>query len=112
MRGVFREGGGLAERIGIIGGGFSGLLSAYLLERMLGERAEIVVLEQSDRVGGRGRTTRLPEAGVNYEAGVAEFYDITGNPQLRALIRHLGLETRPLSANKNWRIVEIIEKAK
>ena len=87
----------MAERIGIIGGGFSGLLSAYLLERMLGDRAEIVVLEESDRVGGRVRTTHLPEAGVSYEAGVAEFYDITGNPQLRYLMRHLGLETRPLS---------------
>ena len=87
----------MAERVGIIGGGFSGLLSAYLLERMLGERAEIVVLEQSDRVGGRVRTTQLPEASVSYEAGVAELYDITGNPLLRSLIRHLGLETRPLS---------------
>ena len=87
---------GVAERIGIIGGGFSGLLCAYLLEHMLGDRAEIVVLEGSDRVGGRVRTTQLPEAGVSYEAGVAEFYDITGNPHLRRLIRHLGLETRPL----------------
>ena len=87
----------MAERIGIIGGGFSGLLCAYLLERMLGDRAEIVVLEASDRVGGRVRTTPLPEAGVSYEAGVAEFYDITGNPHLRDLIRHLGLEMRPLS---------------
>ena len=86
----------MAERIGIIGGGFSGLLCAYLLERMLGDRVEIVVLEQSDRVGGRVRTTSLPEAGVSYEAGVAELYDINGNPQLRHLIRHLGLETRPL----------------
>ena len=87
----------MADRIGIIGGGFSGLLCAYLLERMLGERAEIVVIEQSDRVGGRVRTIHLPEVDVSYEAGVAEFYDIIGNPQLRALIRHLGLETRPLS---------------
>ena len=85
------------ERIGIIGGGFSGLLCAYLLERTLGDRAEIVVLERSDRVGGRVRTTRFPEADVSYEAGVAEFYDITGNPLLRHLIRHLDLETRPLS---------------
>ena len=83
----------MAERIGIIGGGFSGLLCAYLIERMLGDRAEIVVLEGSNRVGGRVRTTQLPEAGVSYEAGVAEFYDITGNSHLRHLIRHLGLET-------------------
>ena len=87
----------MAEHIGIIGGGFSGLLSAYLLERMLGERAEIVVLEHSDRLGGRVRTSQFPEAGVSYEAGVAEFYDIVGNPQLRDLLRHLGLQTRPLT---------------
>lgn len=87
----------MAETVAIIGGGFSGLLSAYLLERMFGERVEIVILEANDRVGGRVRTTAVPEAGVSYEAGVAELYDIRGNPQLRQLVRHLGLQTRPLS---------------
>ncbi len=87
----------MGERIGIIGGGFSGLLCAYLLERALGDRAEIVVLEGSNRLGGRVHTTRLPEEGVAYEAGVAELYDITGNPHLRNLIHHLGLKTRPLN---------------
>ena len=87
----------MGERIGIIGGGFSGLLCAYLLERTLGDRAEIVILEGSNRIGGRVRTTRLPEAGVTYEAGVAELYDVTGNPHLRNLIHHLELETRPLN---------------
>ena len=87
----------MGERIGIVGGGFSGLLSAYLLEHTLGDRADIVVLEGSDRIGGRVRTTRLPEAGLTYEAGVAELYDVTGNPQLRNLIRRLGLEPRPLT---------------
>ena len=87
----------MGERIGIVGGGFSGLLCAYLLECALGDRAEIMILEGSNRVGGRVRTTRLPEAGVTYEAGVAELYDITGNSHLRDLIRHLELETRPLT---------------
>ena len=84
------------ERIGIIGGGFSGLLSAMLLEGALGDRVDIVVLEASSRLGGRVRTTRVPETPRAYEAGVAEFYDVAGNPQLRRLIGHLNLETRPL----------------
>lgn len=87
----------MAERIGIVGAGFSGLLSAYLLERRFGDEVEIAIWEAGDRPGGRVRTTRVPEAGVSYEAGVAELYDIAGNPQLRRLIGHLGLETRPLS---------------
>ena len=87
----------MAERIGIVGAGFSGLLSAYLLERRFGGDVEIDVWEAADHPGGRVRTTRMPEAGASYEAGVAELYDIAGNPQLRRLIGHLGLETRPLS---------------
>ena len=87
----------MAEHIGIIGAGFSGLLCAYLLERLLGERVEIVIFEESRRLGGRVRTTPFPEAGVSYEAGVAELYDVVGNPHLRHLVRHLGLETRSLT---------------
>ena len=87
----------MAERIGIVGAGFSGLLSAYLLERRYGGAVDVEIWEANDRPGGRVRTTRVPEAGVSYEAGVAELYDIAGNPQLRRLIRHLGLETRPLT---------------
>lgn len=87
----------MAERIGIVGAGFSGLLSAYLLERRFGGAVAIDVWEAADRPGGRVRTTRVPEAGVSYEAGVAELYDIAGNPHLRNLIRHLGLKTRPLT---------------
>ena len=75
----------MAERIGIVGAGFSGLLSAYLLERRFGDRVQIDVWEASGRPGGRVRTTRAPEASANYEAGVAELYDIVGNPQLRRL---------------------------
>ena len=87
----------MAERIGIVGAGFSGLLSAYLLERRHGDEVQVEVWEAGGRPGGRVRTTRVPEAGASYEAGVAELYDIAGNPQLRNLIRHLGLETRPLT---------------
>ena len=92
----------MAKRIGIVGAGFSGLLSAYLLERRFGGAVEIDVWEAADRPGGRVRTTRVPEAGVSYEAGVAELYDIAGNPQLRNLIRHLGLETRPLTGTPHF----------
>ncbi len=87
----------MADRIGIVGAGFSGLLSAYLLERRFGDEVEIEVWEANDRPGGRVRTSPVPEVGANYEAGVAELYDIAGNPHLRRLVRHLGLRTRPLT---------------
>lgn len=83
-------------RVGIVGGGFSGLLCAYLLEQLHGDRVEPVIFEGSARIGGRVRTNRLSEVCAAYEAGVAEFYDIAGNPHLRRLVRHLDLETRPL----------------
>ena len=87
----------MAERVGIVGGGFSGLLSAWLLERALGDAVEVVLFEAGDRIGGRVRTAHVPEVDATYDAGVAEFYDIAGNPQLRHLIAHLGLESRPLT---------------
>ena len=88
----------MAETIGIVGGGFSGLLTAYLLERMLKDRLKIVVFEASDRLGGRVKSATDLETGATYEAGAAEFYDIEFNSQLRALVEHLGLKTRPLVA--------------
>lgn len=94
----------MAERIGIVGAGFSGLLSAYLLERRFGRRVRIDVWEASDRAGGRVRTARVTEAGASCEAGVAELYDIAGNPQLRRLIRHLGLATRPLAGTPHFAV--------
>ena len=94
----------MAERIGIVGAGFSGLLSAYLLERRFGDQVRIDVWEASDRVGGRVRTTPAPEVGASYEAGVAELYDVAGNPHLRRLVRHLGLETRPLAGTPHFAV--------
>ncbi len=87
----------MAERVAIVGGGFSGLLCAYLLEQLYGDRVEAHLFEEADRLGGRLRTTSLPEVGGDYEAGVAELYDIAGNPHLRDLVRHLDLETRRLT---------------
>ena len=92
----------MAETVGIVGGGFSGLLTAYFLERIFKDQLNIVILEASDRVGGRIKTSTDPETGVTYEAGVAELYDIEGNPQLRALVDHLGLETNPLTATPHF----------
>ena len=82
----------MADTIGIVGGGFSGLLTAYLLERMFKDRLKIVVFEASDRLGGRVKSATDLDTGVTYEAGAAEFYDIQFNSQLRALVEHLGLK--------------------
>ena len=63
-----------------------------------------VVVEISDRVKhglyGKvmGKSTKLKAHDENNEAGIGD----------RVLI----METRPLSATKRWRLVEILEKAK
>ena len=85
-------------RIAIIGGGTSGLMTAYLLERKYKNSIRTTLFEATDRIGGKIMTRRSDSAPVMYEAGVAEIYDYEGlgpNP-LRRLIRELGLKTKPI----------------
>ncbi len=82
-------------RVGIIGGGPGGLMTAHLLERTFGTSCQITLLEADDRVGGKIRTVRFDAAPALYEAGVAECYayDAIGHDPLRQLISELGLKT-------------------
>lgn len=70
----------------IVGGGLSGLSTAYHLQK-----AGITyrVLELAPRVGGRVRTGHYPE-GSRAEIGLAEFWD--GNPALE-IAKELGVKT-------------------
>jgi len=88
--------------IAIVGGGFSGLVSAFLLERSLRDPPRIVVLEGCSRFGGRIRSDTLGPNRVSYDAGAAELYDITGHPQLRRLVDLLDLPTRRLRATPTF----------
>jgi len=82
-------------RVGIIGGGPGGLMTAHLLERKFGTSCQVTLLETTDRLGGKVRTIRFDAAPVLYEAGVAECYayDAIGHDPLRQLIDELGLTT-------------------
>ncbi|MDT0350510.1 protoporphyrinogen oxidase [Pseudonocardia charpentierae] len=76
-----------SPRVAVVGGGISGLTAAHRLRTLLGPAAEVVVLEQRDRVGGVLRTVDL--AGVPYDVGAEAF--LWRRPELRELLDDLGL---------------------
>ena len=78
---------GAPMRIAVVGGGMSGLVSAYALQKRLGDEVDVTVLEAAERVGGKIRTREV--SGVACEAGADAF--ITRAPELRMLVDELGL---------------------
>lgn len=74
-------------RVAVVGGGISGLVTAYSLRQRLGDGVDVTVLESSDRIGGKVRTREL--CGVTAETGPDAF--ITRAPELRQLVYELGL---------------------
>ena len=72
-------------RVAVVGGGVSGLAAAHRLRTLLGPAAEVVVLEQRDRLGGVLRTVDL--AGVPYDVGAEAF--LWRRPEARALLDEL-----------------------
>jgi oxygen-dependent protoporphyrinogen oxidase len=76
-----------SPRVAVVGGGISGLTAAHRLRTLLGPAAEVVVLEQRDRVGGVLRTVDL--AGVPYDVGAEAF--LWRRPEVRELLDELGL---------------------
>jgi oxygen-dependent protoporphyrinogen oxidase len=69
----------------VVGAGISGLAAAY---RLKGHGLKPLVVEQSDRIGGRMRTDRV--GGYNIDAGVTILGRRYG--RMRALVRDLGLQ--------------------
>lgn len=53
----------------ILGGGLSGLCSAYFLARSLPATHKIVLLEKSKRFGGWIQTVRKGQDGIDFETG-------------------------------------------
>jgi monoamine oxidase len=88
-------------RIGIIGGGPGGLMTAYLLQKRVAIPAEIIIFEASGRLGGKIVTRQFESAPINYEAGAAELYDYSklGPDPLRELVEELGLSTSPMDGD-------------
>jgi oxygen-dependent protoporphyrinogen oxidase len=73
--------------VAVVGGGASGLATAYWLIDRLGEDADVVVLESEDRVGGK--VTTLSVAGLPVDVGPDAF--LSRAPELADLVARLGL---------------------
>jgi monoamine oxidase len=88
-------------KIGIIGGGPGGLLTARMLERHALVPPAITIFEASDRLGGKVLTKHFDTLRVAYEVGAAEFYDyarIDEDP-LKELVQDLGLPLQVLGGS-------------
>ena len=94
--------GGEMKEIGVLGGGVSGLATAYFLRKMLGEGAKITVLEGSSRVGGWIDTEEvsLPSSSSTFllEKGPRSLR-IQGK-EMMELVDELGLGGEILDADK------------
>ncbi|WP_367130566.1 protoporphyrinogen oxidase [Saccharothrix sp. HUAS TT1] len=76
-----------AVRVAVVGGGISGLAAAHRLRRLLGPGAEITVVEQSGRLGGKLRTVEV--GGRAYDVGAEAF--LHRRPEAVGLVAELGL---------------------
>lgn len=79
-------------RIGIIGGGISGLVSAYLLSR----RHDITLFEAGGSVGGHANSIRvdLGDGSWNIDTGFIVFNDVT-YPNFTRLLERLRVPSQP-----------------
>jgi oxygen-dependent protoporphyrinogen oxidase len=73
--------------VAVVGGGVSGLATAYRLVDRLGADARVVVLESADRPGGKIITRAV--AGLPVDTGPDAF--LSRAPELRELVARLGL---------------------
>lgn len=74
-------------RVAIVGGGVSGLSAAYRVRQELGERAEVLLFEQSSRLGGKLCTVDL--AGCGFDLGAEAF--LARRPEILDLATELGI---------------------
>jgi protoporphyrinogen oxidase len=99
-------------RIGIIGGGPGGLMTAYCLQQAAATPYQLTIFEASDRLGGKVLTPRFSNHHACYEAGAAEFYDYTpvGEDPLKELILDLGLSIRGMEGGGLLRQGKLLEQ--
>ncbi|GAA0541221.1 protoporphyrinogen oxidase [Saccharopolyspora subtropica] len=98
----------MAPRVAVIGGGIAGLAAAHRLRRELGDSATIVLVEQSDRLGGKLRTVEL--AGCRYDVGAEAFLarrpevlELASELDVRADIVHPGAVSATVHAGGRTR---------
>ncbi|WP_447009731.1 protoporphyrinogen oxidase [Saccharothrix hoggarensis] len=85
-----------ALRVAVVGGGISGLAAAHRLRHLLGPDAEITVVEQSDRLGGKLRTIEV--GGRAFDVGAEAF--LHRRPEAAELVAELGLADRLVHPTK------------
>ncbi len=83
----------MSKRIAVIGGGISGLTTAYLLKR---KGLDVTVFEGSDRVGGNVQT--ITRDGYTIEEGPNS---LLRSPRLVELVKLLKLEDKVLAADES-----------
>ena len=83
----------MTSRVAIIGGGLSGLASAYFARRALGPDAVLDLFERTDRPGGILRAATV--AGRYVDVGAEAF--VVRRPEALALITELGLADQVVS---------------
>ena len=88
-------------RVGIVGGGPGGLMTAYSLQKLVNCPARITLFEASLRLGGKILTPHFRNSAVQYEAGAAEFYDYSqfDDDPLKDLVAELCLSTSPMAGS-------------
>lgn len=94
-------------RIGIVGGGMSGLVAAYYLQR-LGSTCDIHVIEGGPRLGGVIRTERID--GYLLEHGADMF--ATQPPAALQLCEDLGIDQRLISPQPGARGAAIVSSGR
>ena len=92
------------KRIGIIGGGISGLVAAFLLKN---KGFEVALFEKSDRVGGNIQTVKIDGFLVEYAPN-----SLLKSPRLVDLIKALNLESKVLPANPANRKRYVLQNGK
>ena len=88
-------------KVGIVGGGPGGLLTAYFLQKAASVPVRITLFEAAEKLGGKIQTPRFEARPAKYEAGAAEFYDYSpvGEDPLKELIAELGLSITPIGGS-------------
>lgn len=73
--------------IAVVGGGIAGLAAAHRLRALLGPGADVVVFEQSNRLGGKIHTAEI--AGARFDVGAEAW--LNRRPEAADLVAELGL---------------------
>ncbi|MFI5608216.1 protoporphyrinogen oxidase [Amycolatopsis sp. NPDC051903] len=84
------------KHVAVVGGGISGLTTAYRLRTLLGDAVEITVFESTPAAGGKLRTAEV--GGVAYDVGAEAF--LARRPEVTALVAEVGLAERLVHPTK------------